>query len=105
MNFLLVKKNNLKGDFVSPTSYTNLKLNKMEINLTPQDVVKMSEIKVNECFDIFKEPLNLEEASSLINAILPQLEQVISDTLQEQIYDDLMDKNGGHDWIDEKLSK
>ncbi len=105
MNFLLVKKNNLKGDFVSPTSYTNLKLNKMEINLTPQDVVKMSENKVNECFDIFKEPLNLEEASSLINAILPQLEQVISDTLQEQIYDDLMDKNGGHDWIDEKLSK
>jgi DNA-binding IscR family transcriptional regulator len=100
-----VKKNNLKGDFVSPTSYTNLKLNKMEINLTPQDVVKMSENKVNECFDIFKEPLNLEEASSLINAILPQLEQVISDTLQEQIYDDLMDKNGGHDWIDEKLSK
>lgn len=89
---------------MSPASYTNLKLNKMEINLTPQDVVKMSENKVNECFDIFKEPLNLEEANSLINAILPQLEQVISDTLQEQIYDDLMNKNSGHDWIDEKLS-
>ena len=30
MNFLLVKKNNSKGDFVSPTSYTNLKFNKMK---------------------------------------------------------------------------
>lgn len=76
----------------------------MKINLTPQDVVKISENKVDECFDIFKEPLNLEEANSLINAVLPQLEQMISNTLEEQIYDDLMDKNGGHDWIDEKLS-
>ena len=76
----------------------------MKINLTPQDVVKISENKVDECFDIFKEPLNLEEANSLINAVLPQLEQMISNTLEEQIYDDLMDKNEGHDWIDEKLS-
>lgn len=76
----------------------------MKIILTPQDVVKMSKNKVDECFDIFKEPLNLEEANSLINAVLPQLEQIISNTLEEQIYDDLMDKNEGHDWIDEKLS-
>jgi DNA-binding IscR family transcriptional regulator len=76
----------------------------MKINLTPQEVVKMSENKVDECFDIFKEPLNLEEANSLINAVLPQLKQMISNTLEEQIYDDLMDKNEGHDWIDEKLS-
>lgn len=69
----------------------------MEINLTPEDVVKMSKNKVDECFDIFKEPLNLEEATSLINAILPQLEQMISNTLEEQIYDDLMDKNGLND--------
>ena len=77
----------------------------MKINITPQDIVKMSEDKVDECFDIFKKPLNISEASNLLNAILPQLEQKISDMLQEQIYDDLMDKNGGHDWIDEQLTK
>jgi len=77
----------------------------MEINITPQDIVKMSEDKVDECFDIFKKPLNISDASNLLNAILPQLEQKISDMLQEQIYDDLMDKNGGHDWIDEQLTK
>jgi DNA-binding IscR family transcriptional regulator len=77
----------------------------MKINITPQDIVKMSEDKVDECFDIFKKPLNISDASNLLNAILPQLEQKISDMLQEQIYDDLMDKNGGHDWIDEQLTK
>jgi len=77
----------------------------MEINITPQDIVKMSKDKVDECNDIFKKPLNMTEASNLLNAVLPQLEQKISDMLQEQIYDDLMDKNGGHDWIDEKLTK
>jgi len=41
----------------------------MKIILTPQDVVKMSENKVDECFDIFKEPLNLEEAISLIKIL------------------------------------
>lgn len=75
----------------------------MKINITPQDIVKMSEDKVEECFDIFKKPLNISEAKVLLNAILPQLEQQVSNMLQEQIYDDLMDKNGGHDWIDEKL--
>ena len=69
----------------------------MKIILTPEDVVKMSKNKVDECFDIFKEPLNLEEAKSLINSILPQLEQIISNTLEEQIYDDLMDINGHND--------
>ena len=77
----------------------------MEINITPQDIVKMSKDKVDECNDIFKKPLNMTEASNLLNAVLPQLEQKISDMLQEQIYDDLMDKNDGHDWIDEKLTK
>jgi len=77
----------------------------MKINITPQDIVKMSEDKVDECNDIFKKPLNISDASNLLNAILPQLEQKISDMLQEQIYDDLMDKNGGHDWIDEQLTK
>ena len=77
----------------------------MEINITPQDIVKMSKDKVDECNDIFKKPLNMTEASNLLNAVIPQLEQKISDMLQEQIYDDLMDKNGGHDWIDEKLTK
>jgi len=77
----------------------------MKINITPQDIVKMSEDKVDECFDIFKKPLNISDASNLLNAILPQLEQKISDMLQEQIYDDLMDKNGGHDWINEQLTK
>jgi len=77
----------------------------MEINITPQDIVKMSKDKVDECNDIFKKPLNITEASNLLNAVLPQLEQKISDMMQEQIYDDLMDKNGGHDWIDEKVTK
>ena len=77
----------------------------MEINITPQDIVGMSKDKVDECNDIFKKPLNLTDASKLLNAVLPQLEQKISDMMQEQIYDDLMDKNGGHDWIDEKVTK
>ena len=77
----------------------------MEINITPQDIVKMSKDKVDECNDIFKKPLNLTDASKLLNAVLPQLEQKISDMMQEQIYDELMDKNGGHDWIDEKVTK
>ena len=77
----------------------------MEINITPQDIVGMSKDKVDECNDIFKKPLNITEASNLLNAVLPQLEQKISDMMQEQIYDELMDKNGGHDWIDEKLTK
>ncbi len=77
----------------------------MEINITPQDIVEMSKDKVDECNDIFKKPLNLTDASNLLNAVLPQLEQKISDMMQEQIYDELMDKNGGHDWIDEKVTK
>ena len=77
----------------------------MKINITPQDIVKMSKDKVNECNDIFKKPLNLTEASKVLNAVLPQLEQKISDMMEEEIYDELMDKNGGHDWIDEKLTK
>ena len=77
----------------------------MEINITPQDIVEMSKDKVDECNDIFKKPLNMTEASNLLNAVIPQLEQKISDMLQEQIYDDLMYKNDGHDWIDEKLTK
>jgi DNA-binding IscR family transcriptional regulator len=77
----------------------------MTINITPQDIVEMSKDKVDECNDIFKKPLNMTEASNLLNAVLPQLEQKISDMLQEQIYDDLMYKNDGHDWIDEKLTK
>lgn len=77
----------------------------MEINITPQDIVEMSKDKVDECNDIFKKPLNLTDASKLLNAVLPQLEQKISDIMQEQIYDELMDKNGGHDWIDEKVTK
>lgn len=77
----------------------------MEINITPQDIVEMSKDKVDECNDIFKKPLNLTDASKVLNAVLPQLEQKISDMMQEQIYDELMDKNGGHDWIDEKVTK
>ncbi len=77
----------------------------MEINITRQDIVGMSKDKVDECNDIFKKPLNLTDASKLLNAVLPQLEQKISDMMQEQIYDELMDKNGGHDWIDEKVTK
>ena len=75
------------------------------IKITPQDIVKMSKNKVDECNDIFKKPLNITEANELLNAALPQLEQKISDMLQEEIYDELMDKNGGHDWIDEKITK
>lgn len=77
----------------------------MIINITPQDIVKMSKDKVNECNDIFKKPLNITEATNLLHGILSQLEQKMSDMLQEQIYDDLMDKNGGHDWIDEQVAK
>lgn len=77
----------------------------MTINITPQDIVKMSKDKVNECNDIFKKPLNITEATNLLHGILSQLEQKMSDMLQEQIYDDLMDKNGGHDWIDEQVAK
>ncbi len=69
----------------------------MTINITPQDIVEMSKDKVDECNDIFKKPLNMTEASNLLNAVLPQLEQKISDMLQEQIYDDLMYKNDGHE--------
>jgi hypothetical protein len=76
----------------------------MKIILTPQDVVKMSKNKVDECFDIFKEPLNLEEARSLIKILTPRLENIISNRLEEAIYDELMDKNEGHELIDEKLS-
>jgi len=83
----------------------------MKINITPQDIVEMSNLimrtanKVDECNDIFKKPLNLTEASKLLNAVLPQLKQKISDMMEEEIYDELMDKNGGHDWIDEKVTK
>jgi hypothetical protein len=76
----------------------------MKIILTPQDVVKMSNNKVDECFAIFKEPLNLEEARSLIKILTPRLENIISNRLEEAIYDELMDKNEGHELIDEKLS-
>lgn len=76
----------------------------MKIILTPQEVVKMSKNKVDECFDIFKEPLNLEEASSLIKILTPRLENIICNRLEENIYDELMDKNGAHDLIDESLS-
>jgi len=77
----------------------------MTINITPQEIVEMSKDKVDECNDIFKKSLNLTEASKVLNAVLPQLEQKISDMMQEEIYDELMDKNGGHDWIDEKVTK
>ena len=77
----------------------------MKINITPQDIVEMSKNKVDECNDIFKKPLNITEATNLLHGILSQLEQKMSDMLQEQIYDDPMDKNGGHDWIDEKVTK
>jgi len=76
----------------------------MKIILKPEDVVKMSKNKVDECFDIFKEPLTLEEARSLIKILTPRLEDIISNKLEEEIYDELMDKNGAHDLIDESLS-
>jgi len=75
----------------------------MKIILTPQDVVKISENKVDECFDIFKVPLNLMEASSLIKILTPRLENIISNRLEEAIYDELMDKNEGFEWLDDVL--
>lgn len=77
----------------------------MEINITPQEIVKMSKDKVNECDDIFKKPLNLTDASKLLNAVLPQLEQKISDMMEEEIYDELMHKNDGHGYIFKQLTK
>lgn len=76
----------------------------MKIILKPEDVVKMSKNKVNECSDIFKVPLNLMEASSLIKILTPRLENIISNRLEEAIYDDLMDKNEGFEWLDDVLS-
>ena len=77
----------------------------MIINITPQDIVKMSEDKVDENHDIFKKPLNLTDASKVLNAVLPQLEQKISDMLDEEIYDELMHKNDGHGYIFKQLTK
>jgi len=77
----------------------------MIINITPQDIVKMSEDKVDENYDIFKKPLNLTDASKVLNAVLPQLEQKISDMLDEEIYDELMHKNDGHGYIFKQLTK
>lgn len=75
----------------------------MKIILTPQDVVKISKNKVDECFDIFKVPLNLMEASSLIKILTPRLENIISNRLEEAIYDELMDKNEGFELLDDVL--
>lgn len=69
----------------------------MKINITPQEVVKMSENKVDENPDLFKEPLNLEEASSLVKILIPRLENIMCSTIEENIYDDLMDINGHND--------
>ena len=69
----------------------------MTIKITPQEIVKMSKNKVKECHDIFKKPFNLTEASEVLNAVLPQLEQKISDMMEEEIYDELMHKNDGHE--------
>ena len=69
----------------------------MEINITPQEIVKMSKDKVDECNDIFKKPFNLTEAS--------KLEQKISDMMEEEIYDELMHKNDGHGYIFKQLTK
>ena len=66
----------------------------MKIILTPQDVVKMSKNKVDENPDLFKEPLTLEEASSLVKILIPRLENIICNRIEENIYDDLMDING-----------
>jgi hypothetical protein len=76
----------------------------MKIILKPEDVVKISKHKVDECFDMFKVPLNLMEASSLIKILTPRLENIISNTLEEAIYDELMDKNEGFEWLDDVLS-
>ena len=69
----------------------------MKIILTPQEVVKMSKYKVDENPDLFKEPLTLEEARSLIKILTPRLENIISNRIEENIYDDLMDINGHND--------
>lgn len=69
----------------------------MKIILTPQDVVKMSKYKVDENPDLFKEPLSLEEASSLVKILIPRLENIICNRIEENIYDDLMDINGHND--------
>ena len=52
-----------------------------------------------------KKHLNITEATNLLHGILSQLEQKISDMMEEEIYDELMDKNGGHDWIDKQVTK
>ena len=75
------------------------------INITPQDIVKMSKDKVDENHDIFKKHLNITEATNLLHGILSQLDQKISDMMEEELYDELMDKNGGHDWIDKQVTK
>ena len=77
----------------------------MKIKITPQEIVKISKNKVNECHDIFKKPLNLTDASKVLNAVLPQLEQKISDMLDEEVYDELMRKNDGHGYIFKQLTK
>ena len=69
----------------------------MKIILKPKDVVKMSKHKVDENPDLFKEPLTLEEARSLIKILTPRLENIISNRIEENIYDDLMDINGHND--------
>ena len=69
----------------------------MKIILTPQDVVKMSKNKVDENPDLFKEPLTLEEASSLVKILIPRLENIICNRIEENIYDDLMDIHGHND--------
>tara|TARA_E500000318_G_scaffold90514_1_gene88460 strand:- start:530 stop:781 length:252 start_codon:yes stop_codon:yes gene_type:complete len=79
------------------TSYINLKTITMKIILTPQEVVKMSKNKVDENPDLFKESLSLEEASSLVKILIPRLENIISNRIEENIYDDLMDINGHND--------
>lgn len=69
----------------------------MKIILTPQEVVKMSNYKVDENPDLFKEPLSLEEASSLVKILIPRLENIMCNRIEENIYDDLMDINGHND--------
>lgn len=79
------------------TSYINLKTITMKIILTPQEVVKMSKNKVDENPDLFKESLSLEEASSLVKILIPRLENIICNRIEENIYDDLMDIHGHND--------
>lgn len=69
----------------------------MKIILTPQEVVKMSKNKVDENPDLFKESLTLEEASSLVKILIPRLENIICNRIEENIYDDLMDIHGHND--------